>query len=140
MPTSRNVIRVSSEISAPSRAYGAIPAERTRTCSSRPRFLSSRTIKCSAITLRAVFAAHTSRIERKRGPPSRAAPLPVFILRITHRSPRRHHLGHRLFLRDALGQFLLDAFAQLGRVPELERARLRDLPDAVPSLHQPQGA
>src|SRR6202023_3905826 len=52
----------------------------------------------------------------------------------------RQDLGETFLFGDALGQLLLDVSAKLRRIPELERARLRDLSRRMPSPHQPYGA
>src|ERR1700723_1095756 len=136
MPTSRNAIRVSSETSAPSRAYGAIPAEVFTILWSKPSASSSRRRICSAITLRAVLAAQINRMERKRG--SRGAALLGFFSTVKNLHAPAHHLAHALLLGDALGELFLELAAEFRWLPH--RALLRNLGAGVPSAHQPDVA
>src|SRR5271166_1022391 len=136
MPTSRSAIRVSSETRAPSRAYGAMPAEVIVIRCSKSSASSSRRRICSAITLRAVLAAQMNRMERKRG--SRGAALLGFFSAVKNLHAPAHHLAHALFLGDALGQLFLELGAEFRRLPH--RAFLRNLGAGVPSAHQPHVA
>src|SRR5271169_5723064 len=136
IPTSRSAMRVSSETSAPSRAYGAMPADVMTILWSKPSASSSRRRICSAITLRAVLAAQINRMERKRG--SRGAALLGFFSAVKNLHAPAHHLAHALLLGDALGQLFLELAAKFRRLPH--RALLRNLGARVPSAHQPHVA
>src|SRR5579862_6964344 len=136
MLSSRSARRVSSDTSAPSRAYGAIPAEATLTWLSIPRSRSSRRSICSAITLRAVFAAQIINTERKRGP-LRAALSPYLLGDDSCLDATGHHLSHALFLGRALGEFLLELRTEFVGIPD---RLLLDAADRMPSLHQPHRA
>src|ERR1700693_4783541 len=136
MLSSRSARRVSSETRAPSRAYGAIPADATVTWLSMPRSRSSRRNICSAITLRAVLAAQMISTERKRGP-LRAALSPYCLGLDSCLDATGHHLSHALFLGRTLREFFLDLRAEFVGIPH---RLLLNAAHRMPSLHHPDRA